>query len=151
MTHDLRVLAVSSPGGHWLQLLQLAPSFSSASTLFVTCGEDHAQDVQPAAFASIPDGSRSQPLKLLALGFQLARLIRQHRPDVVLSTGAAPGLMAMLVARIFGIRAVWVDSIANASQLSLSGRLARWLTSSIYTQWPHLARPAGPAYLGAVL
>jgi hypothetical protein len=46
---------------------------------------------------------------------------------------------------------MWLDSIANAEELSLSGRKVgkhadRWLT-----QWPHLVEEDGPEFHGSVL
>jgi hypothetical protein len=37
---------------------------------------------------------------------------------------------------------VWIDSIANVEQLSLSGKLAARVAGRTYTQWPHLATGA---------
>lgn len=81
----------------------------------------------------------------------LARIIWSERPDIIISTGAAPGYLALRLGRIMGARTIWLDSIANVEHLSMSGfRIGRsadlWLT-----QWPHLARPEGPHYEGAVL
>ena len=70
----------------------------------------------------------------------------------MVSTGAAPGLMALAVAKLVaGSRTVWIDSIANSERLSLSGRLARPVADAWLVQWPHLARPGGPEHWGAVL
>ena len=70
---------------------------------------------------------------------------------MVVTTGAAPGLVALALAKLFaGSRTVWIDSIANTERLSLSGRLARPVADAWLTQWPHLARPGGPEHWGAV-
>ena len=49
------------------------------------------------------------------------------RPDVVITTGAAPGYFAVRIGKLLGARVVWVDSIANAEELSLSGPEGRLL------------------------
>jgi hypothetical protein len=43
-----------------------------------------------------------------------------------------------------------VDSIANAEELSLSGRKVRRFADLWLTQWPDLVREGGPEYAGAV-
>ena len=53
--------------------------------------------------------------------------------------------------RLLGARTIWVDSIANADELSLSGRKAGRFAHLWLTQWPELARAQGPHYQGAVL
>jgi hypothetical protein len=73
------------------------------------------------------------------------------RPDVVVSTGAAPGYFALRIGKILGARTVWIDSIANAEALSRTGTLVRPWADLWLTQWPHLAADGGPAYAGSVL
>lgn len=49
-------------------------------------------------------------------------IVLLHRPDIVISTGAAPGFFALLFGKLLGARTIWIDSIANAEQLSVSGQ-----------------------------
>jgi hypothetical protein len=69
----------------------------------------------------------------------------------VISTGAAPGYFAVRIGKLFGARTIWVDSVANAEELSLSGKEAGRHVDLWLTQWPHLARPEGPHFKGNVL
>lgn len=90
-------------------------------------------------------------MALLRTARQLAFIMMRERPDIVISTGAAPGYLALRLARLAGARTIWLDSIANVDQLSLSGLKVGRYASLWLTQWPHLARPEGPHYGGAVL
>ena len=67
------------------------------------------------------------------------QILLKVKPQVVITTGAAPGLIMVFVAALLGKHTIWVDSMANVQHLSLSGRLARHFVSCIYTQWPNLA------------
>jgi UDP-N-acetylglucosamine:LPS N-acetylglucosamine transferase len=76
----------------------------------------------------------------------------RERPDVVITTGSAPCLFALGLARkLFGARTIWIDSVANAEKLSSSGAQARRVADVWLTQWEHLAKPDGPQYWGSVL
>ena len=75
----------------------------------------------------------------------------RFRPDVVITTGAAPGYLAVRIARILGARTLFNDSIANAEQLSMSAQLAIRSADVTLTQWSHLADERGPRFEGAVL
>ena len=88
---------------------------------------------------------------MLKCAWGIYRLLRRLKPDVVLSTGAAPGFFAVRLASLMGIRTVWVDSIANGEELSLSGQKAGRFVDLWVTQWEHLAKPDGPHYFGNVL
>jgi hypothetical protein len=78
-------------------------------------------------------------------------LLLRVRPDVVISTGAAPGFFALLFARWMGAETIWVDSMANADELSMAGRMVRPYATLWLTQWRHLASNAGPSYRGSIL
>lgn len=102
-------------------------------------------------FRFVPDANRSDPVGLVRSLVAAAWVVARERPDVVVTTGAAPGLLVLTLARLTGAKTVWVDSIANAEVLSLSGRLATGRADLVLTQWPELARDGGPRYMGGVL
>jgi UDP-N-acetylglucosamine:LPS N-acetylglucosamine transferase len=99
----------------------------------------------------VRDASRWTKFGLIVQAFQVFWLIVRLRPETVLSTGAAPGFFGLLFGKLLGARTIWLDSLANVEQVSLSGRLARRCADLWLTQWPHLAKPEGPHYAGAVL
>ena len=119
--------------------------------MFVTTDAMFASELAGWSVHVVPDSSRWTPLRLLATAFTLLAVMLRERPDVVISTGAAPGFLAILYGRLLGAKTVWVDSIANVGELSLSGRLVGRLAGLWLTQWPHLATEDGPHYAGRVL
>lgn len=146
-----RILAVASGGGHWEQLLILQPAFSGCDVHYATTLEGLADHSRLANAHLIPDCNRDEKLRILYSAFSLFRLLMRIRPDVVVTTGALPGLLALMIARRFGIRTVWIDSIANAEEMSLAGQTAGRHSDLWLSQWPDVARAAGADYSGAVL
>lgn len=146
-----KVLAVASGGGHWVQLLRIAPAFADCHVVFVTVREAYHSDVPGQKFYAVGDATRCTKMHLLRTASRLFWIVCKERPDVVVSTGAAPGYLAVLTGKLIGAKTVWVDSIANVERLSLSGALARRYADLWLTQWPHLAREGGPHFRGAVL
>jgi UDP-N-acetylglucosamine:LPS N-acetylglucosamine transferase len=145
------VLAVASGGGHWQQLLRLRPAFERERTVYVTTDAAYSKDVPGSELVVVTDANRDVPLKLLRLCGEVFMRVIRTRPNVVISTGAAPGLFGILFGRMLGARTIWVDSIANAEKLSLSGRIASKIAHVALTQWPHLAAARGPHYHGSIL
>ena len=145
-------MVATSAGGHWVQMRRLLPAFAGCELVFAGVEPALDADLAPARYYRLRNASRSDPLGFFPLAWQLARALRRERPAVVVTTGAAPGLVALALAKLFaGSRTVWIDSIANTERLSLSGRLARPVADAWLTQWPHLARPGGPEHWGAVV
>lgn len=155
-----RVLALSSTGGHWVQLLRLAPAWDGCDVHYATTTPDHRPEVEELArqrgqqlrgYHVFADANRWQKFRLLRQLLGVAAILLKVRPDVVVSTGASAGYFALRLGRLLGARTCWVDSIANAETLSMSGHLAGRYADLWLTQWPELARPDGPHHRGAVL
>lgn len=146
-----KLLAVSSGGGHWVQLLRLRPAFEGSEVAYATVRPGYRADVGDAEFHLIPDGNFSNKMSLVRVALGVMLLVIRTKPDVVVSTGAAPGYFALRFAKWFGARVVWIDSVANAEELSMSGRNAGGFADLWLTQWSHLASVGGPRYFGNVL
>lgn len=146
------ILAVASGGGHWIQLQRVRASFGEGNVTWVTTFTGYEKDLEPGEpLLIVQDASRWTPFRLLRQAMQIVRIVVRLRPDVVVTTGAAVGYFAVLLGKRLGARCVWIDSIANAEELSLSGRKAGKHVDLWLTQWPHLAEPRGPRYEGSVL
>jgi UDP-N-acetylglucosamine:LPS N-acetylglucosamine transferase len=146
-----RVLAVSSGGGHWVQLLRLRPAFADCDVTYATVRAGYRSEVDDDSFVVISDCNRSNRLRALWCLCHIFVLLVRVRPHVVVTTGAAPGYFALRVGRLLGVRTIWIDSVANVDELSMSGQLAGRHASLWLTQWPHLANEGGPTYAGSVL
>ena len=147
-----KVVAISSGGGHWVQLLRLRPAFQGCDVTFATVKESYRNDLDPGvSFRVIPDSNRWNRLKLIYSSFGILVMLLSEKPDVIISTGAAPGYFALRLGKLLGARTVWVDSIANAEELSLSGGKIGRYADLWLTQWPHLAADNGPYFRGSVL
>jgi len=151
-SHSPKILAVASTGGHWEQLMQIAPAFEGGSVTFACTDARQAEHYDLPAFLSLRDYNQNEPLKMLRGLGETFVLVSRLKPDVILSTGAAPGLLCLLWGRVFGAKTIWIDSIANSEKLSLSGKLARKFCHVTLTQWEHLAQKENqPAYWGSVI
>jgi UDP-N-acetylglucosamine:LPS N-acetylglucosamine transferase len=146
-----KVLAVASSGGHWVQLRRVVPAFEDSEVVYVTVIESYRSQVPENRFYCVNDATRWNKLGLILLALRLAWIIVKERPAVVISTGAAPGYFAILLGRLLGARTIWIDSMANIEDLSMSGSRAGRFADLWLTQWPHLAKAEGPYYGGSVL
>lgn len=146
-----RVLAVASGGGHWQQLMQMRPAFDGREVFFLTTFAGLPEQFGAAPAAIVPDCNRDRKLSVIPCAAAILWRIVRFRPDVVISTGALPGVVALALGRLAGARTIWVDSVANAEEMSMSGRLARRFAHLWLSQWEHVAAAAGADYAGAVL
>jgi hypothetical protein len=144
----------------------MRPAWDDCDVAYLTTEAAYREEVRHYAL------EREQPeprfyTTVLASRWQKVRLVRQllevtwvvlkERPGTVISTGAAVGYFALRFGKFLGARTLWVDSIANAEELSLSGQKICRHADVCLTQWPHLAgddatgSKRGPQYWGSVI
>ena len=145
-----KILLVCSNGGHYVQLSLLASALCGHDVVWAVSGTDML--LMRKDGYRLMEANKTTPIKVIGLAFQIARILLTERPDAIVSTGAAPGLLAVALSKLSGARAktIWIDSIANSARLSLSGRIARHFASETLTQWRHL-ETSTVHYWGAVL
>ena len=151
MNSKKMIFAVASIGGHWVQLLRIARQMEKDYEVVYLCTHPKcATMVEGQKFYLMEDYSRWDAWKMVPAFFKLLGIVRREKPEAIMTTGAAPGLMCLLAGKVLGKKTIWVDSIANVQHLSASGRIAAKFVSRIYTQWKDLATPK-VAFAGNIL
>ncbi|MFN3193136.1 MAG: hypothetical protein ACE361_21680 [Aureliella sp.] len=146
-----RVLAVCSGGGHWVQMKRLQPAFVGSCVTYASVHRVTGEEVGGAQFFRLPDANKDTKLRMLALLIRMLWILIRVRPHVVISTGAAPGYLAVRIGRLLGARTLFLDSIANAEQLSLSASMCVGVADVTLSQWRDVAEQNGLQHWGAVL
>lgn len=146
-----RVLAVSSSGGHWAQLMLLRPALDGCDVTWACTQAGAGEPWGLAGVATIPDCNRNTPGALIRQAWLSWRLLRRSRAQAIVSTGALPGLVFIVLGRLTGRRTVWVESMANSEELSQSGRWASRIAHACFVQWEALEAPGRTRFAGAVL
>jgi UDP-N-acetylglucosamine:LPS N-acetylglucosamine transferase len=145
------VLAISSSGGHWVEMARLFPAFNGYSVEYACTDAGRAADAPLGRFHVLIDANKQTPWRLIVCFFQVVRLVFHTRPRVIISTGAAPGLIAIVCGKLIGARAVWLDIFGLVERMTLSGRMVKPFADVYLVQWPHLAKPDGPQFRGSLL
>lgn len=132
-----RALLVGSSGGHLAQLVAMAGWWRETERRWVTFDTADAVSTLPGeqvAWAHHPT-TRNIPNLLRNLVLAI-RVLRDWRPDVVVSNGAAVAVPFFLVARLLGVRTVYLEVYDRVDSRTLTGRLVRPFTDLFLVQWP---------------
>lgn len=137
----MAVLLVCTPGGHLLQLLGLRPAWDGLSRAWVTYDSSDARSLLASEHVFFARGPGTRNVKNFLRNLPLAwRLVRELRPVVILSTGAALAVPFAWVGRALGAKVVYVESLTRIESVSLSYRLVSPVADRLYVQWPELAQ-----------
>jgi len=149
----MKIGLVASSGGHLTQLLRLSYACQGYKHFFVTAGVALEPKFASSAVSyPVVKANRKSPLLLFTMLIQVAHIFLKERPDVVMSTGAAAGCLFCLMAKAFGKKVVWVDTVSHVDRLTLSGRIIINIADLFLVQWPDLAAEYKKAeYAGTLL
>lgn len=154
MTRKTKILAISSPGGHWIQLNKICNQLENQFDVVYATPRAHykSSEKEPKKKVySIMDASADSKLNLVPLTLQIAWILLRERPNTIISTGAAPGVMTVFLCKFLPIKTIWVDSIANVNVLSRSARMVKKHANIVVTQWQELSDEPHILYRGSIL
>lgn len=136
-----RVLLVGSNGGHLSTLAALRPWWEGHDRLWVTFDKLDARSTlvgERVVWAHDPT-TRNIPNALRNLRLALT-LIPRWRPTVVVSNGAGVAFPFFVVARLLGIRLVFIEASERIETPSLTGRMCYPLSDLFLVQWEEQLR-----------
>ena len=132
----MKVALVCSSGGHLAQLHRLRPWWSEHERVWVTFETADAVSLlrdERVVWAHFPT-TRSVGITLRNLVLAW-RVLRRERPRVVVSDGAGVALPFFAVARLLGMKTVYVEVYDRIDSRTLTGRLCYPLTDLFCVQW----------------
>lgn len=133
----MRLLMVSSSGGHLTQLYVLKDWWEQHETHWVTFDTEHARSLlagHPTTWAHHPT-TRNIPNLIRNFGVALRTMLRE-RPDVVVSTGAGVALPFFLMAKLFRVPTAYLEVYDRITLPTLTGRLCAPVSDVFMVQWP---------------
>jgi beta-1,4-N-acetylglucosaminyltransferase len=136
----MKVLLACSPGGHLAQLYQLRRWWDRHERTWVTSGHPQAVSLLRGerVIPAFAPTTRNLPNAIRNLWLAI-RVIRAERPDVVISDGAGVAVPFFVVARLLGVRTVYLEVYDRISRPTLTGRLCYPLSGLFLLQWPEQA------------
>jgi UDP-N-acetylglucosamine:LPS N-acetylglucosamine transferase len=132
----MRILFVTSSGGHLDQLMQLRPWWQEHERSWVTFDLPDARSVladESCQWAFQPTTrNAANALRNAGLAWQV---LRQYRPDVVISAGAGVAAPFFVFARLLGIHTVYLEVYDRIELGTLTGRLCAPFADAFLLQW----------------
>ena len=104
------MLALSSSGGPWVQLKRILPAFDHCELIVATVALRGTDPVACARRVDLPDISRLGVLARWQMDWKLFWLMICERPEVVVTTGDALGVLALRYGKWIGARTIWIES-----------------------------------------
>ena len=131
----MKLLLVASAGGHLQQLHWMRPFWEQHERVWVTFDTPEAHALLAGEAVVHAHHPTNRSVRALLLNLALARrVLREHRPDLLLTTGAGVAVPFVWAAKARGIRSVFVEVYDRVSSPSLTGRLVAPFVDAIVLQ-----------------
>ncbi len=132
----MKVGLVCSHGGHLTEMLGLLDAFEGQEVFFVSYESARVDELRAHYRTYAFQNIGTSPWRLLAT-FPIAwRILGNERPQVLVSTGSEIAIPFFALARLLGIRTVFVESVCRVDSASQTGRLVYPLSDAFFVQWP---------------
>lgn len=147
--HDLktRVIFTSSAGGHYSELCELKELMERYNSFLIT--EDHEmmqeyKKVNKSRSWYMPAGTKEHLFKFLCNFpiniFKSFKAFLKVRPDVVIATGAHTTVPICYIAKLFGKKVIFIETFANITTKTLSGKLVYPIADLFLVQWEDMLK-----------
>jgi beta-1,4-N-acetylglucosaminyltransferase len=134
-------MLVCTSGGHFATMKDLQAFWSKHDRVWVTdSNKDTEYLLGKEKCCWLPYQAPRDIVKLVYNIPQVIQIVRVEKPDVIVSTGASIAISFAIVAKLFGITYVYIESISRSQELSLSGKVVYHLCDRFYVQWPQLCQ-----------
>lgn len=140
-----KVMFISSEGGHLNELRQLY--FDNYDYSLVTEKTESTKPLKEKYKNKIHYlvyGTRRTPIIyffILLINFFISLcLFIKIRPTAVVSTGTHTAVAMCYIARLFGKKVIWIETLANRKSKTLAGRLVYPIATTFVVQWEEMKK-----------
>lgn len=147
-----KIALVASSGGHLTQLYLLKPLWKEYDRFWVTFDKEDARSLlkeENCYHCYFP--TNRHVINLIKNTFLAVKVLYKEKPHIVISTGAAVAIPFFYLAKLMGIKTVYIEVFDRYDSPTLTGKLVYPVTDVFVVQWETLKQVYPKAvYLGSV-
>lgn len=152
---NTKICFAASSGGHFEQLMMLAPLMDKYKSFVVTEKTNYniekKQDKNVYYLSQINRKEKMWILKFILNFLMSLKIFLKEKPDVVISTGVLATIPICLICKLFKRKLIYIESFAKVTSPTLSGKLLYKYADRFYVQWESMLKIYPKAiYLGGI-
>ena len=144
---DKRVMFISSTGGHFNELLQLEPLFKKYN-YHIIVEKDKTNKNMRNKYGNrldyLPYGTRAKLFKYIFIFtwiiIKTIYFYIKYRPHVIITTGTHTAVPMCYLGHLFGSKVIFIETFANRTKRSLSGKLTYPIADLFIVQWEEMKK-----------
>lgn len=139
--NKIKVCLVGSSGGHLTHLYMLKPFWQDKDRFWVTFDKEDARSLLKGEkmYSCYYPSNRS--IKALVINTVKAiKIIPKERPDLIITSGAAPAIPFFYIGKLFGAKTIYIEVFDRINTSTLAGKLCYPVTDMFIVQWEEMKR-----------
>lgn len=151
MKRDKKIGIICSPGGHFVEALQLEKAFEGFPFFILTYNEKTTSDQKETYY--IKNFARN-PFHLVLGVLKIVYIFLRERPEILFSTGAEIAIPCFYIGKFFfRTKLIYLECGAQVYHPSFTGKSVYPITDLFLIQWESLLRQYGPraTYVGGLI
>ena len=137
----MKICLVGSSGGHLTHLQMLKPFWEKYDRFWVTFDKEDARSLlsEEKVFHCYHPTNRN--IKNLIRNTKLAaRILKQEKPDLIISCGAAVAVPFFYIGKRHGAKTVYIEIFDRIDSSTLTGRLVYPVTDRFIVEWDEMKK-----------
>lgn len=142
-----KVLFISSTGGHLSELMQLKPCFDMYDYHMITEKTNSTKNLKtkfPGKVNYLVFGTKDHKLSyIFKFSWNILKsfyLYFKIRPKFIVTTGTHTAVPMCYFGKIFGSKIIFIETFANSSTKTLSGKLVYPIADLFIVQWESMLK-----------
>lgn len=131
----MKMCLTCSHGGHLTEMLKLMDAFENNDTFFITYEGMRAAELDRKYTMK---NLGKNPLRFMISVPKVLWILLREKPDMVISTGSEIAIPVFYIARILGIKTMFIESVCRVKEPSLTGKIVYPVSSVFLVQWKQL-------------
>lgn len=137
----IKVCMVGSSGGHLMHLYMLKPFWQNKRRFWVTFDKADARSLlkDEKMYSCYFPSNRS--LKALVINtWKAIKILNKERPDLIVSTGAAPAIPFFYIGKLFGAKNIYIEVFDRINAPTLSGKICYPVADVFIVEWEEMKK-----------
>lgn len=132
----MKICLVGSSGGHLTHLYLLKEYWEKHDRFWVTFDKTDSRSLlgeERKYWCYFPTNRNIR--NLIRNTFLALKILKQERPDIIISSGAAPAIPFFYLGKLFGAKTVYLEVYDRIEMATMTGKIVYPITDRFILQW----------------
>lgn len=132
----MKICFITSSGGHLTHLIQLKEWWKHKERFWVTFEKEDSKSIlkeEKKYWCYFPTNRNIK--NLIKNTFLAIKILRKEKPDLIVSTGAAPAIPFFYFGKLFGAKLVYIEVYDRIDKPTLTGKIVYPISDLFVLQW----------------